>query len=84
MVLGTWQGIYLFEHRDRAHDRKVVIHLSRWVLASPKRDNVFIIRKINGLHAIIKKAPSSLNNEAFLDVTVQFFGAKSFEQLSQK
>jgi secondary thiamine-phosphate synthase enzyme len=29
MVLGTWQGIYLFEHRDRAHDRKVVIHLSR-------------------------------------------------------
>jgi secondary thiamine-phosphate synthase enzyme len=29
MVLGTWQGIYLFEHRDRAHDRKVVIHLSQ-------------------------------------------------------
>jgi thiamine phosphate synthase YjbQ (UPF0047 family) len=23
-MLGTWQGIYLFEHRDRPHDRRVV------------------------------------------------------------
>ncbi|MEL7529593.1 MAG: secondary thiamine-phosphate synthase enzyme YjbQ, partial [Pseudomonadota bacterium] len=23
MVLGTWQGIYLFEHRDRPHQRQV-------------------------------------------------------------
>ncbi|WP_306143234.1 secondary thiamine-phosphate synthase enzyme YjbQ [Roseibium sp. MMSF_3412] len=23
MVLGTWQGIYLFEHRDRPHHRQV-------------------------------------------------------------
>lgn len=23
MTLGTWQGIYLFEHRDRPHRRKV-------------------------------------------------------------
>lgn len=23
MALGTWQGIYLFEHRDRAHRREV-------------------------------------------------------------
>ena len=28
MMLGTWQGIYLFEHRDYAHTRKVVAHLS--------------------------------------------------------
>jgi secondary thiamine-phosphate synthase enzyme len=28
LVLGTWQGIYLFEHRDRAHERHVVAHLS--------------------------------------------------------
>ena len=27
-VLGTWQGIYLFEHRDRPHDRKVFGHLA--------------------------------------------------------
>jgi secondary thiamine-phosphate synthase enzyme len=27
-VLGTWQGIYLFEHRDRPHRRDVVLHLS--------------------------------------------------------
>lgn len=27
-VLGTWQGIYLFEHRDHPHDRQVVLHLS--------------------------------------------------------
>lgn len=26
--LGTWQGIYLFEHRDRPHRRSVVGHLS--------------------------------------------------------
>ena len=23
LALGTWQGIYLFEHRDMAHDRQV-------------------------------------------------------------
>ncbi len=27
MVLGTWQGLYLFEHRRRAHRRQVVLHL---------------------------------------------------------
>jgi secondary thiamine-phosphate synthase enzyme len=26
-VLGTWQGIYLFEHRARPHRREVVLHL---------------------------------------------------------
>ena len=26
-VLGTWQGIYVFEHRKAAHRRKVVLHL---------------------------------------------------------
>ena len=28
LTLGTWQGIYLFEHRDAPHDRKIVLHLS--------------------------------------------------------
>jgi secondary thiamine-phosphate synthase enzyme len=28
MALGTWQGIYLFEHRDRPHTRRVIAHLS--------------------------------------------------------
>jgi secondary thiamine-phosphate synthase enzyme len=28
LVLGTWQGIYLFEHRDRSHRRQVVAHLA--------------------------------------------------------
>ncbi|TLU74208.1 secondary thiamine-phosphate synthase enzyme YjbQ [Lichenicoccus roseus] len=27
MVLGTWQGIYLFEHRKRPHRRELVLHL---------------------------------------------------------
>ncbi|MCI0467958.1 MAG: YjbQ family protein, partial [Beijerinckiaceae bacterium] len=27
LVLGTWQGIYLFEHRSAAHRREVVLHL---------------------------------------------------------
>lgn len=26
-VLGTWQGIYLFEHRARPHRRQVVLHV---------------------------------------------------------
>ncbi|MCQ8279620.1 secondary thiamine-phosphate synthase enzyme YjbQ [Acetobacteraceae bacterium KSS8] len=26
-VLGTWQGLYLFEHRRRPHRRTVVLHL---------------------------------------------------------
>jgi secondary thiamine-phosphate synthase enzyme len=25
LTLGTWQGIYLFEHRQRAHRREVVL-----------------------------------------------------------
>ncbi|MDP3406764.1 secondary thiamine-phosphate synthase enzyme YjbQ [Bosea sp. (in: a-proteobacteria)] len=28
LVLGTWQGIYLFEHRARPHRREVVLHLA--------------------------------------------------------
>jgi secondary thiamine-phosphate synthase enzyme len=27
MVLGTWQGLYVFEHRARAHSRKVLLHI---------------------------------------------------------
>lgn len=27
MLLGTWQGIYLFEHRSRPHRREIVLHL---------------------------------------------------------
>jgi len=26
-VLGTWQGVYLYEHRTAPHRRKVVAHL---------------------------------------------------------
>ena len=26
-VLGTWQGLYLFEHRSRPHRREIVLHL---------------------------------------------------------
>jgi secondary thiamine-phosphate synthase enzyme len=26
MVLGTWQGIYLFEHRRAPHQREIVLH----------------------------------------------------------
>lgn len=28
LALGQWQGIYLFEHRDAPHTRRVVAHLS--------------------------------------------------------
>jgi secondary thiamine-phosphate synthase enzyme len=26
-ALGTWQGIYVFEHRARPHTRSVVLHV---------------------------------------------------------
>jgi secondary thiamine-phosphate synthase enzyme len=29
LALGTWQGIYLFEHRDGTHERHVVAHVTR-------------------------------------------------------
>lgn len=28
MMLGTWQGIYLFEHRTRPHRREVALHFA--------------------------------------------------------
>jgi secondary thiamine-phosphate synthase enzyme len=28
LALGTWQGIYLFEHRDRPSQREIVLHLA--------------------------------------------------------
>ena len=27
LLLGTWQGIYLFEHRLRAHSRTITVHI---------------------------------------------------------
>ena len=27
LALGTWQGIYVFEHRVAAHERKIVVHV---------------------------------------------------------
>jgi thiamine phosphate synthase YjbQ (UPF0047 family) len=27
LMLGTWQGIYLFEHRRASHRREVSVHL---------------------------------------------------------
>jgi secondary thiamine-phosphate synthase enzyme len=28
LALGTWQGLYLFEHRDASHSRRVLLHLA--------------------------------------------------------
>ena len=27
LALGTWQGVYLFEHRTRPHQREIALHL---------------------------------------------------------
>lgn len=27
LVLGTWQGIYLWEHRQRSHHREIMVHI---------------------------------------------------------
>ncbi len=29
LALGTWQGLYVFEHRSHAHHRRVVLQLLR-------------------------------------------------------
>jgi secondary thiamine-phosphate synthase enzyme len=29
LALGTWQGIFLFEHRSAAHDRRIVVQVTR-------------------------------------------------------
>jgi len=29
LALGTWQGIYLFEHRTQPHERQIILHLSQ-------------------------------------------------------
>ncbi|MBW3097399.1 secondary thiamine-phosphate synthase enzyme YjbQ [Pseudohoeflea coraliihabitans] len=29
LTLGTWQGLYLYEHRTRPHQRQLILHLSR-------------------------------------------------------
>ncbi len=28
LLLGTWQGIYLWEHRDYSHSREIIVHIS--------------------------------------------------------
>ena len=28
LVLGTWQGIYLWEHRQRSNYREIIVHIS--------------------------------------------------------
>jgi secondary thiamine-phosphate synthase enzyme len=28
LMLGTWQGIYLWEHRDGSHRRRIVVHVN--------------------------------------------------------
>ena len=28
LALGTWQGLYLWEHRARAHSRRLVVHVA--------------------------------------------------------
>jgi len=28
LALGTWQGVYLWEHRRSAHTREIVVHMA--------------------------------------------------------
>ncbi|ANN69614.1 secondary thiamine-phosphate synthase [Bordetella bronchialis] len=37
--LGTWQGIYLWEHRQRPHQRQVVVTLTGYRAPEPRNDN---------------------------------------------
>lgn len=37
LMLGTWQGIYLYEHRRQGHARQVALHLCGEPAAGPDR-----------------------------------------------
>jgi secondary thiamine-phosphate synthase enzyme len=37
LMLGTWQGIYLFEHRNRPSQREIVLHLTGESLVDPAK-----------------------------------------------
>jgi thiamine phosphate synthase YjbQ (UPF0047 family) len=28
LALGTWQGLFLFEHRERPYSREIMLHLA--------------------------------------------------------
>lgn len=28
LMLGTWQGVYIWEHRQRSHTRELIVHIS--------------------------------------------------------
>ena len=36
MMLGTWQGVYVVEHRARAHTREIVLHFAGSMVAPTK------------------------------------------------
>lgn len=38
MMLGTWQGVYLVEHRARPHTREIVLHFAGSLAASTEAE----------------------------------------------
>ena len=40
LMLGTWQGLYVVEHRVRAHTREVVLHFSGTRAGQPGRSSL--------------------------------------------
>ncbi|HEX2020085.1 MAG TPA: secondary thiamine-phosphate synthase enzyme YjbQ [Aurantimonas sp.] len=38
MLLGTWQGVYLVEHRARPHTRELVLYFAGTMSASPEAE----------------------------------------------
>jgi secondary thiamine-phosphate synthase enzyme len=40
LMLGTWQGLYVIEHRARAHTREVVLHYSGTRAGPPGRSSL--------------------------------------------
>lgn len=38
MMLGTWQGVYLVEHRARPHTREIVLHFAGSLVASTEAE----------------------------------------------
>tara|TARA_B100000700_G_C15011189_1_gene841018 strand:- start:664 stop:1350 length:687 start_codon:yes stop_codon:yes gene_type:complete len=57
LVLGTWQAIYLWEHRDNKHTRRIQLH-AIGELNSPELDT----ERSNNMALISRRNPNKLND----------------------
>ena len=63
LVLGTWQGIYLFEHRAAPHQREIVLHLHRRMKVSDRFSQVLSDRSARSVGGYRSSGDPGLGSE---------------------